>query len=92
MKEGDQFEGMENELGNTKDIYSEEVDEELEQADEISESEEGFMKGYNEEVDPSKCANCGKIFESEEFVEKDVNETTYRFCSEKCANKFSLRE
>lgn len=71
-----------------EDIYDEEVDEELEEADEIDELEEGFMKGYNEDIDPTKCANCKRTLKSENVVEEEIKGGTYYFCSEKCATNF----
>lgn len=77
---------------NEEDIYYDEGTKGLEEADEITESEEGFMKGYNEETDPSKCATCKKILEDEEFVEEEIDGEYYRFCSESCANKFKIHK
>ena len=74
-----------------EDVYDEEKAEELEEAEEINESEEGFMKGYNEEIDPTKCANCSKPLTGKGIIEEEIDEETYYFCSEKCANKFSSK-
>lgn len=76
-----------------KDIYNEDKNEELEESDEIDEAEEGFMKGYNEDVDLNKCSNCDKLLDNEEdFFEREFKNTTYRFCSQSCADQFESRQ
>ena len=49
------------------------------------------MKGYNEEIDQTKCANCNKPLKEKGIIEEEIDEETYYFCSEKCANKFSSK-
>jgi len=71
-----------------QDVYDEEEAEELEEAEEIEEAEEGFMKGYTEKIDPTKCANCGKLLKDGNILEEEIDGETYYFCSERCANKF----
>ena len=66
---------------------SEEGREELEEDDEISPDEEGFMKGYEEGVKMAKCAKCGKVL-GQKFMEKEIKNEIYRFCSDKCAERF----
>ena len=78
---------MPDKLEEVKDIYSGNFTEELEESDEIDEVEEGFMKGYNEENLVAECANCKKIL-NDKFIEEKVSDKVYRFCSERCANKF----
>ncbi len=73
-------------MAEEKDIYSDESREELGDGDEIDEVEEGFMKGYSEDH-MAECANCGKILERD-VVEEEIEDETYRFCSERCAKKF----
>ena len=48
------------------------------------------MKGYEKDGTSAKCATCGKILE-ENIVEKEVEGTIYRFCSEKCASDFEKK-
>ena len=68
-------------------VYNEENREELVDAGEIEPEEDGFMQGYNEESDPSKCANCGKTL-VRDFIEEKIKDETYRFCCDDCASKF----
>ena len=71
-----------------KDIYLESGREELaEEEDEITNVDEGFMKGYQEDGKMANCQNCKKVLEAE-VVERDYEGETYRFCSEECATKF----
>jgi hypothetical protein len=84
-----------NEIGNEEeieDVYDEEGAEELEEAEEIDEIEEGFMKGYTESTDPTKCAQCGKLLEGEDIVEREIKDETYYFCSQECADEFESRK
>jgi hypothetical protein len=72
-------------------LYKEENAEELTESDEIQPEEEGFMQGYNDEYNPTECANCGKVIEKE-FIEEKIKEEIFRFCSEECASKFERKE
>jgi len=72
------------------DIYSEDFNNELEEEDAIDVAEEGFMQGYNEENLVTECANCKKLLNNR-YVEEIIGEKNYRFCSERCATKFSER-
>ena len=72
------------------DLYNDEDIEKLEEADELAPEEEGFMHGYNEGSDPSKCAYCRK-FLGKKFVEEEIKEEVYRFCSDECAFKFERK-
>lgn len=74
-----------------EDVYDEEGREELEDEDEISPDEEGFMKGYEEDGKMAMCANCRKMF-IEDFIEKEIDGEIYRFCSEKCTEKFKKKK
>ena len=76
---------------NVNDIYSEDYAEELEENDSIDEAEEGFMRGYNEEESVAECSNCRKVLGSK-FIEEKINNKMHRFCSERCANKFSRED
>ena len=69
------------------DVYSEEGREELEEGDEITEVEEGFMEGYEEGEHQAKCAKCGKVL-VDNFVEEELEGHHYRFCSEECVKAF----
>jgi hypothetical protein len=74
-------------------VYKEENREELTEADEIDPKEEGFMKGYEEDTNPSECALCGKTLSREgEIVERVIKEETYMFCCEEHASKFELQK
>lgn len=74
-----------------EDVYSEEGREELEEDDEIEPEEEGLMKGYEEDGKMAECAKCGKVL-VRDFVEKEINGEIYRFCSDRCAEKFKKKK
>jgi YHS domain-containing protein len=71
------------------DIYTEEGLEEEVDDDEIRPEEEGLMEGY-EGKENIKCAECGKMLsdDEDEVYEEEINDKTYRFCSNFCAEKF----
>ncbi len=66
--------------------------EKLKENDEIDPEEEGFMKGYEDDIDESSCSNCNKILEDTDFIEEDINGKVHRFCSRKCADAFEIRQ
>ncbi len=70
-----------------EDIYTEEGREVAEDEEVITNEEEGFMEGYEEDERAAKCAKCKKILE-EDFIEEEIGGEEYRFCSEKCAETF----
>jgi len=66
-------------------IYSEEGREELiDKEDEITDTDEGFMQGYDEGEKLAMCALCKTILE-DNFVEREIDGEIYRFCSDKHA-------
>ncbi|MBI4438761.1 hypothetical protein HY640_02415 [Candidatus Woesearchaeota archaeon] len=71
------------------DIYDEEMDE-MEEEDELSPEEEGFIQGYEEGEKMSKCPKCGKVI-VEDFVEKEIEGEIYRFCSNHCAETYKAQ-
>jgi hypothetical protein len=71
-------------------IYDEDTVEELEEGDEISEVESGFMKGYRG-FKGGKCCYCEKVI-LDNPVEIEIDGETYRFCSSECADKFMKRK
>jgi len=62
----------------------------MEEKDEITDVDEGFMKGYEEGEKMAICQNCKKVL-GEEVVEREFEGETYRFCSEQCADKFTQK-
>ncbi len=74
------------------DIYDEEGREELEESDEITEVEEGFVEGYEEGEHEAKCAECKKVLVDEDFIEEELDGKNYRFCSEECAIAFETNK
>lgn len=70
-----------------EEVYSEAGREELEEEDEITDLDEGFMKGYDEGAKMAKCPVCNKVIEKD-FVERDIDDETYRFCCEEHAEKY----
>lgn len=76
------------ELGDKdEDIYTEEGREVAEEEGEITEVEEGFMEGYDEDDEAVKCTKCGKVLQ-EDYVEEEIKGKTLKFCSVKCANNY----
>ena len=70
------------------DIYDEEGREKLEESDEITELEEGFVEGYEEGEHQAKCAKCGAVLVDGDLIEEEIEGHHYRFCSEECASAF----
>jgi hypothetical protein len=66
--------------------------EELEEADEINEVEEGFMKGYEDGIDETTCSNCNKVVSGIDFIEENIDGKIYKFCSRECGDRFELRK
>ncbi len=76
-----------------EDIYSEEGREELmDEEDEITDLDEGFMKGYEEEEKTAECQNCGALLINENIVEEELGDEVYRFCSSECASEFETKK
>ncbi|MDD5650997.1 MAG: TRASH domain-containing protein [Candidatus Nanoarchaeia archaeon] len=72
-----------------EDIYEEDDAETLEEADEISEDEEGIMEGQEEDL--TKCAVCGKIVNNHNPIELEIKGKHYFFCTEKHAEEFKKK-
>ncbi len=70
------------------DIYDKEGREKLEEADEISEVEEGFVEGFEEGEHKAVCAKCGSVLVDDNFVQEEIDDKQYNFCSDDCANAF----
>ena len=79
-------------LGDSEeDMYTEAGREELiDEEDEITDVEEGFMEGYSAGERTFQCASCKKIL-NESLVEEEFDGKRYRFCSDKCVAKFEER-
>jgi len=73
-------------MAQDEDIYNDE--EEMEEEDEISPTEEGFMQGYKEGKRIAECPTCGKVLVGQDIYESSINGKLYRFCSQSCARKF----
>ena len=84
IREDDDFDSIEDEV-----MDDESVDE-AEESDEIDELEEGFIKGYEEDTNMTECANCHRIL-TDKLIEQEIGGEVFRFCSEKCAEKFEKR-
>ena len=71
--------------------YNKDYIEESQENDEVEELEEGFIKGYDEE-NSDLCNNCHKVLTGyDDILEVEVNNKLYKFCSERCANKFERK-
>ena len=87
----DSFDEERDEDNENSGIYSEEEREELmEDEDEITDIDEGFMKGYNESPDKLRCASCKIKLDGHETIEKEVKGKEYRFCSQHCLTEFEI--
>jgi len=86
MVEEDEFEEGKFE----EDVYTEKGREELVENDEISDAEEGFVQGFEEEEKLTECANCKKILVTGDFVEKEIDGDIVRFCSGGCAEEYTI--
>jgi len=76
-----------------EDIYSDAGREELmEDEDEITDIDEGFMKGYEEEEKIAECPNCGALLVNEKVVEEEIGDETFMFCSSECASEFEQKK
>tara|TARA_Y100000031_G_C8015372_1_gene290023 strand:+ start:127 stop:396 length:270 start_codon:yes stop_codon:yes gene_type:complete len=73
-----------------EDVYTEEGRANLIEDDEIEDQEQAFAEGYENE-NLTICATCGDLLK-DDVVEKEVDDVTYRFCSEECANNFKKKE
>jgi len=71
----------------TEDIYDEKTRKEEVDNDEISDAEEGFMEGY-EDDNLTECAYCHQMVRNKDCIEREINKVRYRFCCEDCYNKF----
>ena len=70
------------------DIYDEEGREALQEGDEITEVEEGFVEGFEEGQHQAKCAECNNVLVDDDFFEQESEGKHYRFCSEECLIAF----
>ena len=86
MVEEDEFEEGKSE----EDVYTEKGREELMENDEISDTEEGFVQGFEEQEKVVECTNCKKILVTEDFVEEEIDGDVVRFCSDECAEEYVL--
>ena len=72
-----------------EEVYTEVGREKLEEDDEISPSEEGFMEGAEDKGELGTCANCGKPIpqDSDKVVETKIDGEIVWYCCEECAEK-----
>jgi YHS domain-containing protein len=69
------------EIGEEFGIYSKEGREDQIDEDEITDLDEGFMRGYEEGEKMAKCPLCGVVLD-QDFVEREIDGEIYRFCCE----------
>lgn len=78
-----------NESEDIEKVYSKEGRDSLVEDDAMEPWEQGFMEGAEDYGQGAKCRRCGKVLMgSDSIVEKEIDDTIYRFCSEECAEKF----
>lgn len=76
-----------------EDIYNNETAEELEENDEISIEEEGFMQGANKQGQLAKDTLTGEpLINPKKIIELKLNGKMYRFNSQKNADKFKEKQ
>ena len=75
-----------------EDVYTKEGEELLIEDDEITDIEEGIMEGYEEGENLINCAQCNKELVDNKFIEEEIDNTQYRFCSEQCARRFTAKK
>ena len=76
-----------NEAGET--VYDKEGREKLEDDDEISPAEAGFMEGAEDDGEQGKCAHCGAaLLDASGTFEREIDGKVYWFCSEDHAEKY----
>jgi len=73
-----------------EDIYNEKDAEALEEGEEIDETEEGVVEGYEENL--AKCALCGKVITGDGPVELEIKGEHFMFCSADHAEKFKKQK
>lgn len=78
------------EIGDEFGIYSEEGRKDQIDDDEITDLDEGFMKGYEGGEKMAKCSLC-KVVLGLDFVEREINREIHRFCCGDHAEKFMKR-
>ena len=75
-----------------EDIYTDEGRQELlEEGDEITDVEEGFMQGYEKGEKLTTCSECRKPLERD-VIEEDFDGELFRFCSARCASYFEKKK
>jgi len=74
--------------GKEVDVYTTEGREELMEEDEVAGWEEGFAEG-EDNPELAHCAHCGNVLsqDEEKVIEREIDHTTYLFCSAACATK-----
>lgn len=72
-----------------EDVYTEEGRQELLDADEISDTEEGVAEGFEHGDVKVNCNQCGAVLTDENTFEREINGEFYQFCSIKCAEQYT---
>jgi len=75
----------------TENIYDRKQREQQLEESEIEPGEAAFMEGY-EDTKLVECNSCHGQIDWEKVIEKEINGTTYTFCSKKCADHFDKRK
>jgi len=88
--EGDKEEFSRERDDDNTGIYSEDGRAELVDDDEITDVDEGFMKGYDAATESGKCSSCKTLLEGHEVITKEVKRKKYKFCSQHCLTEFEI--
>jgi len=75
----------------TENIYDKKERAQQLEESEIDPAEASFMEGY-EDTKLIECNSCHGQIDWEKVIEKEINGTTYTFCSKKCADHFEKRK
>lgn len=69
--------------------YDEEGREKLVEDDDIEPREEAFAEGYEARGRLSKCANCSKLLDEDNTMEREFDGGLVWFCSSKCVSSYA---
>jgi len=75
----------------TENIYERKEREQQLEEDEIGPDEASFMEGY-QDTKLIECNACHGQIDWSKVIEREINGTTYTFCSKKCADHFEKRQ
>lgn len=75
-------------VSDSSDVYDSDQRKDLEENDEMSSWEEGFMEGADGDGQRGKCANCGAALTSRNTIEREADDKVTWFCTNECVDDF----